>query len=183
MTSHKTTTTCTCTALLLLLLLLGNVRAEPTSCISKLQQILDEESRVSDVSSPRFYVLCPNTTFVTEEKGTVVTTTTNTTNATWGAAEERQVPLVLRPNMHVRCGNSGSRSNACIITGGALGIFGAATLDGHTDLGHVVLQGLTVQSVLQNSLVIGGQHGRVEIVDCAFQVSSCVRRLLQSSCS
>mmetsp|Transcript_1552 Transcript_1552/g.2689 ORF Transcript_1552/g.2689 Transcript_1552/m.2689 type:complete len:240 (-) Transcript_1552:783-1502(-) len=130
-------------------------------CIRNLTKIFEQEQSISDLSIEREYILCPSTNF---DIGHV--------QLFGDGAIVGQFPLVLRPNLHARCGHDGSRSNNCTLTGGTFGVFSTVDLEGQVDLGHVVLKGLTFQSLDVHAIIIGGQHGMVDVIDCAFLVSA-----------
>jgi hypothetical protein len=128
-------------------------------CVSNLLTIAQRELSISDTSVRRVYTLCPRTTFTT---GVIVNST-----VTGG-----QFPLNVRANMSIRCGDSGSRSNNCIITGG-IGVIGSPDNIGRNSNSLIQFQGITFSELYDIGFFIRG-IGRIEVIDCAFRNSNAV---------
>mmetsp|Transcript_24773 Transcript_24773/g.37396 ORF Transcript_24773/g.37396 Transcript_24773/m.37396 type:complete len:783 (-) Transcript_24773:924-3272(-) len=126
-------------------------------CIETLRSIALQESTVDDTSERRDYILCPNTTFVT---GVIVS----------GTVPENDFPLNLMANMTIKCGESGERSNNCIITGGT-GLIGSPNNVGNGGL--IQILGVTFSDIYDSVFMMRGA-GLLEVIDCAFLNSKSV---------
>jgi hypothetical protein len=104
----------------------------------------------------RSYTLCP---------GTYNIGTLNYDNELSG-----QDMLQLRSNMEIKCGDTGSRDNLCIINGGDVQVDGTNLYrvpDGTVD--NVVLEGLTFTGSMKHMVWIN-KPGNVLFKDCEFRV-------------
>jgi hypothetical protein len=150
--------------LLLWLLQLHNVYGQTASnCIASLNDLEALEVQVTDFSVVREYILCPATTFtvaVQDYYGAIQYST--------GSEMIR-----LRPNLHLQCGSTGSRSDNCVISGGSVQMDGTsfgASNGTQVSLSNVVITGLTFTNVLKYNVWID-QPGTVSFRDCVFQVN------------
>lgn len=137
----------------------GSVQAQ-SECFTNLTMINLAESILTSTDERREYQLCPDTTFVT---GTIEGTT----------LVGGQTPLNLRPNVSIRCGEDGSRSNNCVITGG-IGLLGTPGNFGDQSLEGVEIQGITFRNLTSVTFFIGPINGAITVTDCAFLVGAAV---------
>lgn len=155
----KTTTAMTILAMILVMVVAfipTSTMAQESECYDNLSSLNAVESAITDTSEPRSYVLCPETTFVTGilEAGVLV---------------EGQAPLNLRPNVSIQCGESGSRTNNCVVTGG-IGLLGTAANFGDASLGSVAITGVTFSELTSVTFFIRLLNGDITVTDCAFLV-------------
>jgi hypothetical protein len=134
-----------------------------STCILSINELESEESQVTDFSVERLYTLCPQTTYTIGRQdfyGTVL-------------YETGSHMIHLRPNLHIQCGDTGARSNNCIISGGTVQVDGTtfyvANATGSAALSNVKMTGLTFTNVGKYHVWID-QPGEVTLHDCAFQV-------------
>ena len=80
---------------------------------------------------------------------------------------EGQDPLVVRPNLYLKCGANGDRSNQCLMTNGDILIRDAVTPNDPSQ-GPVILQGLTLIDAGEH-MVKFTQPNEVYFVDCEFR--------------
>jgi hypothetical protein len=134
-----------------------------STCISSINDFETAESALTDFSVVRQYILCPETTFTIGRQDHYGTTLFDTGSHM----------IHLRPNLHIQCGDSGSRTNNCVISGGTVqmdgtAFFGSNSTSG-TALSNVIITGLTFTNVEKHHIWIE-QPGDVVIRDCVFQV-------------
>jgi hypothetical protein len=136
-----------------------------SQCIGNLTDIFTAELEVTDLSVNRTYILCPDTTFQPSDfSGQTV--------------PNGDVPIFLRSNAIVKCGEDGSSSNSCVIDGtGTTAIFIAPFGIGlsESDVENVVVQGVTVNfynlgtpAIPIIPIFVGLSHGDVTFLDCIF---------------
>ena len=145
-------------------LLVDTVYGQST-CLLSINELESAESQVTDFSVERRYTLCPETTFTIGRQdffGTLL-------------YETGSHVIHLRPNLHIQCGDTGARSNNCVISGGTVQMDGTAFFvansTGSTVLTNVKMTGLTFTNVEKYHVWID-QPGDVTFRDCAFQVRS-----------
>lgn len=145
----------------LALLLAGSASGQ---CIQDFNLIYEQEELVTDTAVPRTYVVCPNKLY---EVGSL-DFNYNLRNGPGSG----NPPLPLRPNMTLRCGEDGARTNLCWITDGHLHMDGTS-VRGITDdtLDNVVIEGFVFLSALQHSLW-ADKPGSITFRDCEWKVSS-----------
>jgi hypothetical protein len=80
--------------------------------------------------------------------------------------------LPLRSNLHIKCGETGSRGNNCIINGGDVQVDGTSfyTIPGGT-VENVILEGITFTGSMKHMVWIN-KPGDVLFKDCVFRVRS-----------
>jgi hypothetical protein len=107
-------------------LLIGmSVAQGPEDCIDSLSLLVVAELFIVDTTVPREYILCPDRTYTTSLL------------LLPGETTENDAPITIRPNLTVKCGASGARSNNCIVTGG-VGMTGTPeNFNDDLDLGNV----------------------------------------------
>lgn len=144
-------------------ILLRNRRnAAEAACLSTLNELSQLEDAVLDwAATQRKYTLCANTQFV-------VGRFDYSYNLIDG-----QDPLIVRPNIHVRCGDDGRRANNCILmTGDILLKDDASATPGLTTSNAsdhpIVLQGLTFADPGRHFVKLT-QPYEVFFVDCEFR--------------
>lgn len=130
------------------------------ACFESIQAIVDVENSISDYSQLRTYVLCPSKIY---EIGTL-------DNNYELQGYNVHPPLPIRPNMHIKCGDTGSRDNLCWI----------ATGDVHVDATNVRgITETTVENVVIEGMVFLGAHrysmwatkpGDITFRDCEWRV-------------
>ena len=132
-------------------------------CIPSINELETAESQVTDFSVERQYILCPQSTYTIGRQdyfGTLL-------------FETGSHMIRLRPNLHIQCGDTGERSNNCVINGGTVQVDGTSFFDGSTAgstvLSNVKVTGLTFTNVEKYHVWID-QPGEVAFRDCAFQV-------------
>jgi hypothetical protein len=131
------------------------------NCYSNMNTISLREGLLSanDLSQVRSYTLC---------SGTYTIGTLNYDNE----LSNGQDMLPLRSNMHIQCGETGSRDNLCVINGGDVQVDGTnlySVPDGTVD--NVVLEGLTFTGSMKHMVWIN-KPGDVLFKDCEFRVRS-----------
>lgn len=136
--------------------------ARAAGCIRSTNELVVEESKVTDLSITREYILCEDTVFSigfldyfdqTESGGSDI--------------------IPLRPNLHLKCGSTGSRSNNCLVESGDVQMEGTTFFGAPGNvLENVVITGVTFSSA-QKHMVWINKPGNILFEDCAFQVSKC----------
>ena len=134
-----------------------------TTCIISINELESAEAQVTDFSVQRTYTLCPQTTYTIGRQdyfGTIL-------------YETGSHMIHLRPNLHIQCGDTGARTNNCIISGGTIQVDGTSFFVANTTtinvLSNVQMTGLTFTNVEKYHVWID-QPGDVTFRDCAFQV-------------
>lgn len=121
---------------------------------------------MTDTSKPRTYIVCPNKQY---EIG-LLDFNHNLRKVRPGEDSVVQPPLPLRPNLTLKCGTSGSRSNLCWISGGHWQVDGTA-IRGIEDqtVDNVVIEGFTFMGALKHSLWVT-KPGSITFRDCEWKV-------------
>jgi len=145
-------------ALLLSLMMAPGTIAQ--DCIKTTNMLIVEESAVTDLSVTREYILCPGAVFsigFQDFYGTPLD----------GGSD--MIPL--RPNLHLKCGKSGSRENNCLVTAGDVLMEGTTMYNTPGDsLENVVITGVTFSNA-QKHMVWINKPGNIIFQDCEFRVS------------
>jgi hypothetical protein len=117
------------------------------------------EQLVTNIEVVRDYVLCADTVF---------TTGLLTTN---GDILLGDMPLTLRKNMRIHCGDiGGSSDNNCVIRGGSFGVVSFGNNFEETTVNdNVLVQGVTFQDIALYGMLLG-LPGNFRFVDCIFVV-------------
>ena len=136
-----------------------NVTGQNVTCYSSLDTLDEDERSVTDIEVVRTYILCANTTFIT---GFVTTD---------GEILGGQMPLTLRKNMHVYCGDeTGSSANNCIIYRGSFGLTSLpANFDPPTVNTGVIVQGVTFDNAALFGMLLQ-LAGEFKFIDCIYSV-------------
>jgi len=129
-------------------------------CVEDIETIYTEEALVSDTSKRRTYVLCPRRIF---QMGTL--------DYSYNLQGfDVNPPLPIRPNMTIKCGDTGSRDNLCWIADGDVHV-DATSIRGITDK--------TVEGVQIEGIVFIGSRkystwalkpGDITFTDCEWRV-------------
>jgi hypothetical protein len=132
------------------------------TCIQDFQEIYDSEAFVLDTSVSRTYVICPNKLYEIGELDV---------NRGIRKKDDGSPPLPLRSNVHLLCGENGSRDNLCYITGGYLQVDGTA-IGGISDdlMENVLVEGFVFVDAIMYSFW-GMKSGHVTFRDCEWRVS------------
>jgi hypothetical protein len=136
-----------------------NVTGQNVTCYNSLDTLDEDERSVTDIEVVRTYILCANTTFIT---GFVTTD---------GEINGGQMPLTLRKNMHVYCGDeTGSSANNCIIYRGSFGLTSLpANFDPPTVNTGVIVQGVTFDNAALYGMLLQ-LAGEFKFIDCIYSV-------------
>ena len=129
-------------------------------CLTTTEELAELEEVVTDYSILREYVFCEHTVF--NIGGFVDYFETAFTGS----------PMIhLRPNLHIKCGQSGSRANNCLVDGGSIQVDGSMFYGIQNEfLDNVMIQGVTFVSAEKHS-VFANKPGNVFFKDCEFRVS------------
>ena len=142
---------------------------ESSKCAQSISEIFGAEAAVEDTSIERTYMLCPNTTYTT---GVYVPAADGSGS---GNIENGDLPLFVRPNARVVCGNDGRKENNCVVGGGT---FGAVSTPGFVFpeilYDNVRYQGITFANHLSGGtgLIAIMSAANITFVDCVFKVRS-----------
>lgn len=141
-------------AVLLALFLMLHHSAE--ACLATLNELTVSEAEVDDWSVLRTYTLCPNTRFVVGRYDYSY------------HLVDGQDPLIVRPNLHIKCGDDGSRTNQCLLVTGDILLTDSPMTGSQTATGPIVLEGLTLLDPGRH-FVKFTQPYNVRFVDCDFR--------------
>lgn len=137
-------------------------------CIKDLQTIVDMEEAATDYSQERTYTLCPRTIF---EMGTL-----NHNYDLQGFNVDPPIPI--RPNLHVKCGDDGSKENLCWIATGDLHLDGTSVRGiTETSIENVVIEGIVFIGAQKYS-VWANKPGDITFKNCEWRVRFCKYLLL-----
>jgi hypothetical protein len=140
-------------------LMTHQAHSQTTGCTRTINDIALRESLVTNTSFTRTYVLCPNKTYTIGNL--------HFDNTIIGG--QKMIPL--QANMKIQCGDSGSRSEKCLVTGGDLQVDGTTLYTaGKGPLDNVILQGITFSNASRYNVWIT-RPGSVQFDDCEFRVS------------
>ena len=132
-------------------------------CIKDLQTIVDMEEAATDYSQERTYTLCPRTIF---EMGTL-----NHNYDLQGFNVDPPIPI--RPNLHVKCGDDGSKENLCWIATGDLHLDGTSVRGiTETSIENVVIEGIVFIGAQKYS-VWANKPGDITFKNCEWRVRLC----------
>jgi len=147
-------------AILLIITLLSLLTAHVSGCIGSTNELVVEESMVTDLSVTREYILCEDTVFSIGSLDF------------YGKPETGGSDIIpLRPNLHLKCGASGSRSNNCLVEAGDVQMEGTTVYGGPgNSLDNVVITGLTFSNAEKHMVWIN-KPGDIIFQDCEFRVS------------
>jgi hypothetical protein len=130
-------------------------------CFDDTKDINDAENMVSDYSQVRAYTICPRTNL---EIGTL-----DQNFEVVGSVSSP--PLTIRPNMHLRCGDTASRDNFCWFSGGDLHLDATNFLmNGEATVDNVLIQGFVFIDSHRYSLW-ATKSGSITFRDCEWRVS------------
>ena len=143
--------------------LLGSVSAAP-NCTSNLTDIFNSQGydngTIKSTEIPQVWTLCPNTEYKT---GFYVNQD----------IKGGMLPLFLRSNMTIQCGEDGKNSNNCTVSTGSVGFIMFQGLFDPDEfvIENGVLRGITFADLREQYFVIGDMGGNVDVIDCRFYVS------------
>ncbi len=125
-------------------------------CYEDLDNLNQREISLSlqEIQIGRTYILCPGTVFFMGRL--------NQDNE----FENGFSAIVPRPNVHYKCGDSGSSANNCRLLDGNYPIISLSDDEQHT---NVTFQGLTIESAAQGG-VLAVMPGDLTFLDCIFKV-------------
>jgi hypothetical protein len=139
------------------------VANKTVGCIDSTDEIAWQESLVNDFSIKREYILCEETVY---------------SIGFWDSLDPDapvyggSAMISLRPNLHIRCGATGSRNNHCVLEAGDVHIdgtsFGGVNAS-ITAIPNVVITGLTFVNASKHVAWID-KPGSVTFRDCEFRV-------------
>jgi hypothetical protein len=142
----------------------SGVRGQTTTagCLYTMEQLITEEEAVTDYSVTREYVFCEGRSFVI---GSV------DINNQFVEVTDTHRFFPVRPNMHVRCGETGARENSCILLGGDVQVDGTNFfgVGNNLDLTNVVFEGFTFAGASKYS-VYATKPGDITFIDCEWKV-------------
>jgi hypothetical protein len=130
----------------------------PPDCFTDLNNIFQRESALTQQETQigRTYVLCPDTVYFMGRLNPS------------GEFVDGFDAITPRPNVHYKCGDSGSSSNNCRLLDGTYAII---SFGGDPEHSNVTFQGLTIESST-NGGVIAARPGDLNFIDCIFKVST-----------
>jgi hypothetical protein len=134
-------------------------------CIQDFNTIYELEDLVTDTSILRTYIVCPNTLYTIGLLDFNYNVRVEEYSST-----RKNPPLPLRPNMNIRCGDSGLKSNLCFITEGDIQLDGTP-IRGINDpsLENIVIEGFIFMSAIRHSLW-AMKTGSITFRDCEWTV-------------
>jgi len=136
--------------------------AQTAGCIGSTNELVVEESKVTDLSVTREYVLCEDTVY------SIGFQDYYSSKVLQGGSDMLQ----LRPNLHLKCGATGSKSNNCLVTSGDVQMEGTTFYGAPGDvLENVVITGVTFADAGKHMVWIN-KPGDILFHDCEFRVSS-----------
>jgi hypothetical protein len=132
-----------------------------SSCLYTMEQLITEESSVTDYSVTREYIFCENRLMLLGRFDM------NNVQVDGSGSP----PFPVRPNMHVRCGESGGRENNCVVSGGDVQVDGTSYFGAGSDLdlSNVIFEGFTFESTSRYS-VWATKKGDITFIDCEWKV-------------
>ena len=144
------------------------------SCVSSITELVSLESIVQDYSQLRSYTLCSNSAYQVGD----LDYSNHLINTTGSP------PIPIRPNLQIKCGPDGSRSNNCFVYGGnvvqvdATGYFGVSN-GSSISIDNVLISGITFSDA-QGYSVWATRPGNITFSDCEFQVMTllCISELM-----
>lgn len=141
-----------------------------SKCYDSIPEIDRLELLVTDYSISRTYTICKNTNF---QIGLL--------HSFYGVLPNVSPTMLhLRPNVHIKCGDSGSVNNNCQLVGGDVQLEGTERfgIKHKARLSSVVLEGLTFVGPKRH-MVLVDQPGDIVFLNCAFIV--CLPQLSNES--
>ena len=164
MTLHQSavaTATRMLSLVLLLSLTINSVTAQTGACLGSFDAITLRENLFSgSYETTREYILCPNTVI---NVGRL-----DFSNKLIRGSGQDFLPA--RPNLIVKCGDSGSRANNCVVLGGDVQIDATSFLGLVLQPTNVRFEGITF-GASQRYTLWATQPGDITFVDCVFRVS------------
>ena len=133
------------------------------ACLTSLNSLALREANVATTQVERTYTLCAGTEFVV---GTLDYDR---------QIQDGQEMIPLRPNLRIKCGDTGSRSERCLVKGGDVHVDGtryfglSSSQNNDLPLSNVVVEGVTFQGAAMHAAWLS-RPGNVTFRDCVFAV-------------
>jgi hypothetical protein len=129
-------------------------------CVDSLDRIFEAEQAVEDdTNGTRTYILCPNTTYY-------VAIALNGS----GSPVEGEHPLTIsRSNVLILCGEDGSSTNNCLLSGGREQLVFADVFETNQSVTNALVRGLTFTDALTRNVAVRN-NGQLVLDDCVFKV-------------
>ncbi len=133
------------------------------ACVQDFLEIQALEERVNDTSVLRKYIICPY-------KVISIGYLDYNNDLPEDAVDRVNPPLPLRPNMHVHCGDDGSKANLCFVSDGSFQIDGTE-FRGIEDptLDNILIEGFVFTGALDHSLLVT-KPGSITFRNCEWRV-------------
>eukprot|EP00934_Nitzschia_sp_Nitz4_P000239 Nitzschia sp. Nitz4//scaffold297_size22919//18318//19980//NITZ4_008524-RA/size22919-exonerate_est2genome-gene-0.10-mRNA-1//1//CDS//3329546307//239//frame0 len=130
----------------------------PKDCYSDLDEIYYKEQALStaELAVGRTYTICPDTSYFIAR----LNTSYEFVNG--------YIPFIPRPNVHYKCGATGSSSNNCRILDGSYAILLYPGFASDSNIFNVTFQGFSIESSA-GSGVLSGLPGSITFIDCIFK--------------
>eukprot|EP00536_Pseudo-nitzschia_multiseries_P011467 jgi/Psemu1/205883/e_gw1.392.9.1 len=138
-------------------------------CVKDFQEIHDLEAKVVDSVRPRRYIVCPKTTIHIGELDFNNRLRFPEPSNLDGNSINTNPPLPLRPNMNIRCGDDGSKTNNCVITGGHLQVDGTSTRGiTESSVDNIIIEGFIFENATKSSFLVD-KPGTITLKNCEWR--------------
>jgi len=134
------------------------IRSTMGQCVNRLNDLEALESNVPDYNVPREYTLCPRQIYRVGKLD--ISYNIGSSLGTNG--------IKLRPNVHIKCHETGSSEDNCVIKDGDIQIDASNLFGALGPVTNVTLQGLTFIETTKYSLY-GNKPGDITFLDCVFR--------------
>lgn len=132
-------------------------------CVKDFRAIHELEAAVEDTSVVRKYVICP---YRLMKIGNL----DFDNNLIDGNDDDINPPLPLRPNMHILCGEQGSKGNLCFVRDGHLQMDGTSIRGiQNPTVDNILIEGFTFIGALHHSLFVT-KPGSITFRNCEWRV-------------
>ena len=130
-------------------------------CLYTMAQLNLLEQGVTDYSTTREYTVCENRVFQ-------IGSLDMNNDLVSGSGDP---PFQVRPNLHIRCGDTGARENNCVVMGGDVQVDGThyIGIGSDLDLTNVIFEGFTFAAATRYS-VWATKKGDITFIDCEWKV-------------
>lgn len=149
----------------MILLIISFCAHAAENCVADFRAIHDLEAAVNDTSVVRTYVIC---------KYSLITIGHLDFDNNLKDDDDSEIispPLPLRPNMHVLCGEDGSKTNLCFVRDGQLHIDGTAMRNiAEPTIDNVLIEGFVFVGATHHSL-LATKSGFITFKNCEWRVS------------
>ena len=150
--------------LVVILTIIGEAHAQSSgsgSCLGSINALTLRESQfVTDYTVTRTYVFCPGLVF---NIGVL-----DFNNRLIGISGQEFIQL--RPNLHLKCGDSGRRENNCVLAGGDVQVEATDFFGVTLNPTNVRFEGFTFTTTRRYNIWVT-KPGDITFVNCAFRVS------------